>query len=146
MSKEKNQQNKGNPKPKSTFETALPDAIAESLTYHTNVQEKVVTITESKIKICLMECLDNMRERGSWKTPVGIAGTIIITLITTDFKDALNLTKEVWEAIFIIGCILSVIWSAVEILKQPKKMTVETILTQLIPTTEVVIAVKGKVK
>ena len=71
--------------------------------------ENIIMVTEDKIRLSLIEHLDNINNKSAWQTPLGLFLTIIITLLTTNFKYFI-IWKEVWEAIFIIIGFLSFLW------------------------------------
>jgi hypothetical protein len=109
--------------------TPKKQLVFESKTYR-NLEQSVISVTEDKIRICLMNYLQYLNARGSWITPLGIFLTVIITLLTTDFKD-FYLSKNTWQAIFVISSVVSLVWLAITIKLRPKHRTIEDIINEL---------------
>ena len=76
---------------------------------HINVSQELIIITEDKMRLCLSEHLGRIEKRKSWIAPLGVLVAIIVTLVTSTFKD-IGLDAAIWEAIFIISGIISFFW------------------------------------
>jgi len=76
---------------------------------HTNIEQRLIQITEDKLKLILNEHVQNIEKKGQWVAPLGILITLIIVFATTEFKAA-YLTADTWKAIFIITTLLTVVW------------------------------------
>ena len=74
-----------------------------------NLGQNIITTTEDRIRLCMIEHLDRVGRRKSWTTPLGIFLTILVVFATTTFKDFM-LNADVWEAIFSMGGLISFIW------------------------------------
>ncbi|MCK4653445.1 MAG: hypothetical protein KAU01_03275 [Candidatus Cloacimonetes bacterium] len=97
---------------------------------HLNVSQDFIITTEDKVRLCLSEHLKRMEMKRSWMAPFGIFIAILVTFITSTFKDA-GLSADTWRAIFIIVGILSfvrLVWSIIEALKSEK---IDDIVEQL---------------
>ncbi|WP_207869487.1 hypothetical protein [Pseudomonas sp. 51_B] len=97
---------------------------------HINTSSEVITITQDKLRIALMENSDIFRSRDSWIAPLGIALTLLITLLTTDFKDFL-LEKSVWKAVFYIALFVSLGWLLKEYKYRPAANSVDSLINKL---------------
>jgi len=86
------------------------DELSKNLTIHKNVKQEIIITTEDKIKLVLISTKEILSAQRDWVTPFGLLISFIATLITADFKDALGLKKEVWDAIFILLTIASSVW------------------------------------
>ena len=99
--------------------TIVPDAIKRELlqvrAVHFNVAQEYIMITEDKTYRCLREWKDNIETRKSWIAPVSLLIPLLLTFVTATFKDALGFPKETWQAIFLIGVVFAVVWSAKEL-------------------------------
>jgi hypothetical protein len=80
------------------------------ITFHDNTSQVLIRITEDKLKNYLNDFLKSYEIRFSWKFPLGFLIPIIITLITATFKAKFGLTSEMWEVVFILLLIGSIIW------------------------------------
>jgi hypothetical protein len=76
---------------------------------HINVSQNLIITTEDKLRLCLSEHLKRMERKNSWITPLGILIAILVTLVTSTFKDV-GLSADTWRAIFIIAGVLSLGW------------------------------------
>ena len=115
----------------------LQKKIANSLTFHDNLGERILTISESKLKLCLNDNIENMENRSAWQAPAGILFTILVTILTSNFKD-LILSKSDWRAIFICFGLLTSVWLLKALYKMPKIKKVGDIVNELMPQNEVV--------
>lgn len=88
---------------------SINNRLVEDTTIYANLSQEVIITTEDKIWKCLKIYLDKISRRNEWQTPLGIAITIGITLLTTDFKDFI-FKADTWTALFIFGLIISLIW------------------------------------
>ncbi len=119
----------------------LQKKIANNLTFHDNLGERILTISESKLKLCLKDNMDNMENRKSWLTPAGLFLTVVITLLTCNFKNWM-ISSQTWQAVFIISGILSFGWLIVAICKIPKYKNVEDILNEMMPLKDIPAKIK----
>lgn len=117
-------------------ENFIEEKLLGSYTVHNNLGEKVSLITESKLKVCLMEYLQNLEKRGVWIAPLGILATIVITLLTADFQDKFYISRYTWQAIFILSAIISSVWLILVFIKRPKEVTIDDIVREMIPPLE----------
>lgn len=97
----------------------VPDAIKQELlqitAVHFNVAQEFIMITEDKTYRCLREWKDNIETRNAWIAPVSLLIPLILTFVTADFKDSLGISKNTWQAVFLLGIILAAIWAIKEI-------------------------------
>lgn len=96
-----------------------------------NVKSDLIEITEDKLENVLLKHLKNLRIISSWVTPLTIFLSVLLAILTTDFKDALGLTKEVWNAVFVILLFGSLGWfivCLVRIIKSWNKATTDHII------------------
>ncbi len=83
---------------------------------------------------CLVEWKKKVEYRESWVAPVSLLLSLILALVAADFKDALNIPKDTWRAIFIIGIGLSAVWTLkalIGLVRYSGNPTVEELLDQL---------------
>lgn len=84
--------------------------LSKNLTIHKNVKQEIIITTADKIKLVLISTKEVLTSQRDWWTPFGLLISFIATLTTADFKEALNLSKEFWHAIFVLLTIGSSIW------------------------------------
>lgn len=121
----------------------LQKKMVQKSTFHDNLGERILTISESKLKLCLKDNIDNMGSRTAWQTPAGIGFTILITGLTSSFKDWV-LSRYTWQALFVIAGILSFVWLIYTLYKMPRLKKVEDIVDELMPTQENSLKTKKK--
>jgi len=97
---------------------------------HLNVSQEVIVTTEDKIRLCLSNHLDKMEKKKSWLVPIGILVTIILTLVTSDFKDR-AFKAATWQAVFIISGIISLIWLIYSVKDALQSKKAEDIISEL---------------
>lgn len=96
----------------------------------TNLAQILITITEDKIRICLMRHLKSIEEKDKWLAPAGIIITIILTLITTDFKDFI-FSKETWQSFFVIVLILAFGWLVFSLYHRLRAKNIDDLIKEL---------------
>jgi len=94
-----------------------------------NLSKDIIIIDEDKVRNILSEHLKQLERKHLWYTPLGILITISLTFVTASFKRAL-LSADTWQAIFIIACLISVIWLIWALIKAKKSVTMEDIINE----------------
>ncbi len=89
---------------------------SDKLTVHKNLKQEVVVTTIDKIRICLMQNKERLTVKNGWIAPLGILITLVATLFSTNFKTFI-FKAEVWQAVYIIGTLITVVWLIVSIKK-----------------------------
>lgn len=95
-----------------------------------NLGQEVIMTTEDKARICLLEHLRYLEKRRGWSTPLAILLTVIVTIVTTEFKDV-GFGASTWQAIFVIAGIIAAIWLGFSVIKIPKSITIEDVINKL---------------
>lgn len=99
----------------------VPEAIKKELlqvtAVHFNVAQEFIMITEDKTYRCLNEWKGSIEARNAWIAPVCLSVSLVLTLVTANFKDAFGLSKYTWQAIFVIAIGLAGLWSVRELIK-----------------------------
>lgn len=76
-----------------------------------NVKSNLIEITEDKLENILLKHLGKVHKRRAWITPFGVAFTVLITILTSDFKEFVGIKKETWQAIFFLLLVASLFWT-----------------------------------
>jgi hypothetical protein len=89
-----------------------------------------VMVSEDKLEICLKDYHADVKSRDAWITPACIALSILLTLTTSKFKDAL-VPASTWQAFFLMGLVVDVIWLLSSIGWRKKHPEIKEIITAL---------------
>jgi hypothetical protein len=81
----------------------------------TNTKSDLIEITEDKLENILLKHLSKLNKVRGWLTPFSLLITILIVLLTADFKLFLGVSKEIWNAVFILGFIVTLIWTVISV-------------------------------
>lgn len=100
----------------------------ESVTF--NLSQAVVVTTEDKLKLCLQRHLSEVEKSRDWVAPFSLLISLILALITTEFKDFV-LPKATWSAVFIISAILSGLWFLFVVKNAFTRRTVESLISEI---------------
>ena len=92
------------------------DLEAKVVKINKNTDQKVIVVTQDKTLLCLKRNLAKLGKR-EWLAPLTTVVTILISLITADFKSALGLGHAEWRAIFIVCGFLATGWLAYTVRK-----------------------------
>ena len=98
---------------------------------HSNLTAEVIEITSEKLELILREHVNCLAKEGAWQTPLGIFFTIILVLLTSNFKNTLWISAETWSAIFIISAGLTLFWLVRSIVTNKKSLTVDQLLNKV---------------
>ncbi len=78
---------------------------------HVNVSQEYIMITEDKAYRCLHEWKGDIEKRGAWIAPACLFVSLLLTFVTSDFKDTVGIPKDTWRAVFMIGIWLAGLWT-----------------------------------
>lgn len=96
-----------------------------------NVKSDLIEITHDKLENILLKHLKNIDIRKSWITPASIFLTVLVARLTSSFNDSLGISKNVWDAFFLLLMFASgiwLIWRIIEIIRCWRKSTVEYLI------------------
>lgn len=98
---------------------------------HSNITPEILEITIDKLKIVLLENDRRISDSNQWQAPLGIFITILLVLVTADFRQAFWLSAAVWHAIFIISAVFSFIWLLISFNKVKERITVDALIEKM---------------
>ncbi|MCI0612012.1 hypothetical protein L0244_03395 [bacterium] len=109
------------------------DEIVRGSNMHQNVHQVIITITEDKAYRCINEHKNLLEQEKAWIAPLGIFLTLVLALITSDFRQALFLNADVWKAAFLISAAVTLIWliRTVPAIFRKRKTTIDNLLEEL---------------
>jgi hypothetical protein len=99
-----------------------------------NTKSDLIEITEDKLENILIKFLSDYRNATIWLTPLGIFLSLLITFLTADFKNFLNISKEIWCAIFYLALVISLFFTLISsfiALRNYKKTKIEYLITRI---------------
>jgi hypothetical protein len=79
-------------------------------TVYENFHQDVLHITADKAHRYLDDWRQKIEAQGSWLAPLSLGASLLMTLLTADFKDRFNVPKEYWSALFFVCFLAAVIW------------------------------------
>ena len=79
-------------------------------TLYENLHQDIVHITADRAHRYLDYWRQKIEARGAWVTPLSLAASLLMTLLTADFKDRFNVPKEYWSALFFVCFLAAVMW------------------------------------
>ncbi|WP_271855448.1 hypothetical protein [Patiriisocius marinus] len=99
-----------------------------------NVKSDLIEITHDKLENILLKYLTNLDKLKSWITPLSIFLTVLITRLTATFNDTFGVSKDVWDAFFLLLLIGSLVWlirNTFVIINCWKKANLEYLISQI---------------
>lgn len=75
-----------------------------------NISTDVYEITHDKLLNILNSHNSRVGSRVGWQPPLLFLASLVLTLVTSEFKAKASLSKDTWEAIYIIITAMSVLW------------------------------------
>jgi hypothetical protein len=112
--------------------TIDPNNITQS-GFYDNTSSNIVQVTEDKLIIYLTEFKNCFSFYFYWSTPLGISISILLCLLTADFKK-FYLSGVSWRNIFISAFIISLIWLLISVIKSIKnhnKVNISALLNRI---------------
>ena len=94
---------------------------------HLNVSQNVIVTTEDKLRIHLSKNVQRIEKHGKWVAPLGILISLLLSLVTADFKNY-GLKSSTWEAIFIMGVGISTLWLIYARWQRRKAETIDQVI------------------
>ena len=108
-------------------ETNLAVDVAE---VHVNTSQNVIYITEDRVRIHLITHLQRVEKKRSWVTPLMLLVTIIVVLLTSQFRD-LVLSAATWKAMFVMASLVSVVWLVYALKNARRSETIDELIERL---------------
>lgn len=99
---------------------------------HDNTSTSLINITVDKLKLILSNHLECLGRKSAWQVPLSIFLTIAIVFATAEFKDSLGLSKNTWEAMFLMSGVLSLVWLIYSVAKYKSSLTVDELVNKII--------------
>ena len=75
-----------------------------------NVKSDLIEITADKLENILLKHMSKVGVRKSWLTPLALFLTVLLANLTATFSKKFGIDGPVWQAIFILGTIVSLVW------------------------------------
>ena len=101
---------------------------ARKVSFNTDID--VIVTTEDKLKLVLSEWQHFANSRDAWIAPAGILISMLITVVTADFRKIL-LEAAVWQAIFYVTLVLVFGWLLRALWKRPKNKSRDDFIRQI---------------
>lgn len=77
---------------------------------HRNLDQDVIEITEDKLRIILNDNQKKLVEKSGFHAPLAIVITILLVLVTADFKATFGLSADAIHAVFVVCLFLAIGW------------------------------------
>lgn len=97
---------------------------------HLNVSQELIITTEDKVQLCLSKHLRTVEKRRNWIAPLGVLIPIVVTLVTSTFRDFI-IEAATWRAVFILVGVLSFGWLGWSVWEALQSGNVEDIVVEL---------------
>lgn len=95
----------------SSIETSsLTKSLTNDSNTHVYIQQEFIVTTEDKLQLHMSQYKQKLEKKQSWIAPISIFFTLLATLLTANFKNALGLPANTWQALFIFSTLGTLIW------------------------------------
>ena len=101
----------------SFLNTLAGDLDARVIGIHKNTNQRLIVVTQDKTLLTLKRNIAKLGKK-EWIAPLSTLTTILIALITSNFKRALGLGPEEWRAIFIVCGFISWGWLVLSVRRE----------------------------
>ena len=98
-----------------------------------NIKTDIISITTDKLENILLKEYDKIIKRPDWKTPLSIFVTLLITLLTSNFKDFFIPKDTLFFFFFLIMIISFVcfIVNLIRVVKKSRKNPIEDLIKKI---------------
>lgn len=96
----------------------------------TNLQTGVIVVTEDKLIRILEKDRERTKQNLAWSTPASFLITLIIAILTTEFRMKWGMPAETWQALFYIGTAVAALITLILVIKMKKK-TIDELLKEI---------------
>lgn len=92
----------------------LDEDLTSQMTVHKNLTQEIIVTNTDKVKLILNDHHKIIKKKIEWINPVGIFLSVLTTLLTAKFDEIkFGISPQIWQAIFIVACFASFIWSVI---------------------------------
>jgi len=113
----------------------LDEDLTRQLTVHKNLTQEIIVTNTDKVKLILNDHHKIIKRKIEWINPVGIFVSVLTTILTAKFDETrFGLSPQIWQAIFIVACIATFVWSGILVINAIRycnKGTVDQFINQL---------------
>jgi len=96
-----------------------------------NTNQKLIIVTHDKVLLCLKRNISRLGKK-EWIAPLSTVTTIILALITADFRSALWLGPAEWKAMFVLSGFLATGWLAFMLRRALNALTVNDVTYNIV--------------
>jgi len=96
---------------------AMAEALLKGAKVYQNLDQDIVIITTTRLKLFLLQHKSLLASNTSWIAPAGILLSLLVALISTDFKRAFGLSPDTWKALFLFFSAFALIWLIINLVR-----------------------------
>lgn len=96
-----------------------------------NVSSDIIRITEDKLRLKVGEYEKSLAHSYDWIGPAGIVITIVLAMLTSDFKYRFGVTAKAWNIIFSTCFVFAFCYTIWVIIKAFKRMSIDDFIDGL---------------
>ena len=112
-----------------------PDEVKLTATVISNTKSSIIKVTEDKLIIALNRYILKIKKSKDWIGATATSLSILATLLTSDFHDAIGISKAHWEVVFGIALVVSICYVG---------YTIYNRIRSNVKTEDIVAAIKGE--
>lgn len=75
-----------------------------------NIKSDYIEITSDKLENILLKHLHKVGSKKAWITPISLFGTLLVTKLTSEFKNTFLFSASIWDAILIVSAVATFLW------------------------------------
>ncbi|MCF5470352.1 hypothetical protein [Pseudomonas syringae] len=95
---------------------------------HENTSQEVISTTNDKLKLALIQHLTRVESSRAWHTPASLVLAISLVLCTSTFRDSFGVGSSVWQAFFMLLLLWCVCWLAHTLIKRQKGCSIDELI------------------
>lgn len=95
---------------------------------HRNIDQEVIEITVDKLRLILHTHIRELDKQSIWKGDLGVFVTLLLAVITSDFRAVWGVEANVWRSLFIVGAIVYAVKLVVSLFKYLRAKSLDDVI------------------
>jgi hypothetical protein len=96
-----------------------------------NTSSPIIKITEDKLRCYLLIYYTKIEKQKDWITPLSVFMSLTFSLVTSEFKNFLSISKVIWNAVFIVFTMITFCWFLYALKSRKNKETVDMLISEI---------------
>ncbi len=88
----------------------VPAHVDDSSVVHADVGQDVIVTTSDRLELKVRDHMATLKRKHEWQAPMAVFASLLLGLVTSDFKEVLGFSADFWHALFALGTFGAFCW------------------------------------